>query len=151
MYHVEETRLARLVEQDLETMMHAHWLECSIDRNEVPLSPDWAMAYTMERCGLLKAFGLFADHELAGYAVFEVSNHLHFKSTKFAFSSGFYVMPKHRKGNAGAMLLVHSERLLEEMGVKKIAYLAPNNSPLNAMLAKAGYVATEIYHTKLVR
>lgn len=150
MLRVEEKRLAHLIEQDLETMMHAHWRECSIDRDAVPFDPDWLTAYTMERCGTLRCFGLYSDGELVGYAVFQVYSHLHFKSTRYASNSGIYVKPECRRGNAGAKLLVDSEKLLRDAGVRKITYSVPDTSALGAMLEKGGYAPSERYYTKMV-
>lgn len=150
MLAVEKVPLQRLCEDDLESLMHAHWRECSIDHDEVPLDPNWELAATMERCGGLHAFGLFEDRTLVGYAVFEVERHLFHKSTKYAWCQGIYVQPESRKGNAGLKLFAESEMALRRMGVKKITYLAPNASGLNQVLEKAGYVPSERYYTKLV-
>lgn len=150
MLSVEKTSLAWLREDDLEAMMHAHWKECSIHHDEVPFDPDWQMADGMERRGVLHAFGLFDDKKLVGYAVFEVAPHLLHKSTMYAWNTGIYVTPAARKGNAGAKLFVESEKLLAALGVRKITYLAPNESPLNKLLGKAGYTPSEHYFTKLV-
>lgn len=147
MLAVEKTSLARLVEDDLEAMMYAHWRECAY---EVPLDPDWPLAFTMERCGNLACFGLFSDRELIGYSVFEVSPRIHFKSTRYAFNTGFYIKPKCRRGNAGAKLLVESEKSLRSMGVRKIEFTIPKDSALNAILSKDGYASDETYHSKLV-
>jgi predicted GNAT family acetyltransferase len=149
MLAVEPKPLAHLVEQDLETLMHAHWKECSVDQEEVPFDPDWLTAYTMERCGILRAFGLYRHEHLVGYSVFEVSSHLHFKSTKYAYLSGTYVVPEHR-GFAGVYLAGRCEELLKEMGVRKIVYSAPTGSALGKVLRKLGYEPTELYYTKLV-
>ena len=149
MLSVEPRRLARLVEEDLETLMHAHWRECSIDQAEVPFDPDWAMAYTMERCNILHCFGLYRHEHLVGYSVFEVSTHLHFKTTKFAYNSGAYITPEHR-GFGGAFLVDSTDKLLREMGCKKIVYLVPSSSALGAVLKHIGYEPSESYFTKLV-
>jgi hypothetical protein len=149
MLQVEETRLSTLIEDGLEALMHAHWKECSIDQAEVPLDVDWTLACTLERDGVLHAFGLYSGSELAGYAIFEVSTHLHFRQTRFAFNSSIYVAPEHRRGNAAAKLLCESDRLLAGMGAKKIVYLVPNASALNKLLPAAGYAPSETYFTKL--
>lgn len=150
MLEVEKTSLSRLVEDGLETLMFAHWTECSIHREAVPLDPDWSTAATMERCGILQCFGLFDDGELAGYAIFEVSPHLNFKTTKYAFNTGIYVRPESRKGTAAFKLLSESEKRLKDDGVKKIVFSVPQASALNAVLPKGGYEPSELYYTKLV-
>lgn len=150
MLAVEQTPLAWLIEDGLETMMHEHWKECSIDHDEVPFNPDWELALTMERQGTLHAFGLFDDKVFAGYAVFEVAPHLLFKSTKYAWNTGIYVKPENRKGVAGLKLFAESEKMLAAMGVRKITYLAPHKSSLNKVLAAGGYVPSETYYTKLL-
>ena len=150
MLRVEEKPLLILIEDDLESLMHAHWEECSIDRQEVPFSPDWQTALRLERDGVLHAFGLFHDGELVGYAVFEVFQHLHFKTTKHAACSGIYIRPECRKGAAGLKLFVDSEALLKRLGVKKIGYQAPFASNLNKVLEKGGYRPSETLYTKMV-
>lgn len=149
MWEVRKTPLVHLVEDGLEALMHAHWKECSIHQDEVPLDPDWVMGSTMENCGILHCFGLYREGELIGYSIFEVSSHLHFKSTRYAYNSGIYVMPKHR-GFAGPVLAARSEELLKAMGCKKIVYMVPRGSALTAVLTKLGFESTEVYFTKLV-
>lgn len=146
---VEPETLDRMIEDGLEALMFAHWSECSIDREAVPFDPDWNQGRTLETCGILKSFALRDDGDLAGYAIFEVSNHLHFKTTKYAFNSAIYVRPESRRGNAGVKLIVESEKRLKLQGVKKFVYLAPNDSALNDLLRKDGYRPSEIYYTKL--
>jgi hypothetical protein len=150
MLSVEKTPLSWLREDNLEAMMFAHWRECSIDHDAVPLNPDWELAAEMEKRGTLLAFGLFDDRKLVGYAVFEMAPHLMFKSTLYAWNTGFYVAPESRKGNAAFKLFVGCEDALKRMGVKKITCLAPNESSLNRLLGKGGYTPTERYYTKLV-
>lgn len=150
MLSVEETPLARLIEDDLESLMHAHWRECAIDHEVIPFDPDWSAGLASARDGVLRCFGLFEDGELVGYAIFEVCPHLHFKTTKHAFNSGIYVKPEHRKGSAGLKLFVEAEALLKSLGVKKITYSAPYTSNLNKVLEKGGYAPSETYFTKLV-
>ena len=147
-FKVEEARLVHLVEDGLEPLMHAHWKECSIDQDEVPLDPDWVMASAMENCDILHCFGLYRKAKLVGYSVFEVSTHLHFKSTKFAYNSGIYVVPEHR-GFAGVVLAARTEELLKRMGVKKIVYSVPPGSAMGAVLGKLGFGLSESYYTKL--
>lgn len=150
MLKVEEKPLILLIEDDLETMMHAHWQECSIDKEQVPFNPDWDTALLSERSGVLHAFALFQDGELAGYAVFEVCPHLHFKTTTHAYNMGFYVKPEHRKGAAAIKLFVDSEEKLKALGVQKISYSTPFASNLNKLLEKDGFVPSETLWTKLV-
>jgi len=147
---VEETAVSRLIEDDLETLMHAHWKECATDHEAIPFDPDWNAARVMEHAGILRFFGLFDDGELVGYSVYEVAPHLHFRSTLHAFCQGIYVKPERRKGNAGAKLIVESERLLAARGAKKFTYCAPHASNLNKVLEKGGYASTETVYTKLV-
>jgi GNAT superfamily N-acetyltransferase len=149
MLKVESSSLDRMIEDGLETLMYAHWIECSIDREAVPFDPDWNLGRTMERCGVLKCFALRDDGELVGYSIFEVSSHLNFKTTTYAWNNGIYVRPESRKGNAGIKLIVESERWLKADGVKKFVYLAPSNSALNDLLVKDGYRPSETYYTKL--
>jgi GNAT superfamily N-acetyltransferase len=149
MLAVEQTPLSWLREDGLEELMHDHWRECSIDHDEVPLNPNWELAATMERQGTLHTFALYEDKKLIGYATFEVAPHLMFKSTRYAWNTGIYVDPKHRKGNAGLKLFAEAEKMLVNQGVRKLVYSAPDTSPLHKLLQKAGYRPSERYYTKV--
>src|SRR5436309_1291640 len=98
-FRVEETPLQVLIEDDLETLMLAHWKESSTHQ-DADYDPDWPLALALERAGTLRAFGLFRDDELIGYSVYTISSHLLCKSTTFAFNTSIYVVPT-RRGFAG--------------------------------------------------
>lgn len=147
-FRVEETPLQVLIEDDLETLMLAHWKESSTHQ-DADYDPDWPLALALERAGTLRAFGLFRDDELIGYSVYTISSHLLCKSTTFAFNTSIYVVPT-RRGFAGGKLLRESEKLLKALGVRKVTYLAPRNSPLNDALRSFRHEHTENYWAKVI-
>lgn len=150
MLKVEEKPLLLLIEDDLDTLMHAHWRECATAQSDVPLDPDWSYALGQEKAGAFSIFALTDDDALVGYAAFEIATPLLFKSTLHAFNIGIYVKPECRRGNAGLKLFTESQRLLTEKGVRRICYSTPYTSNLNAILAKDGYEASEAFQSKMV-
>lgn len=146
MLKVEETPLAVLVEDGLEGMMYEHWKETM---PELEFDPDWATALEMEKTGSFKAYGLYRDGRLSGYAAFDVAPHLFFKGTKQAFNAAIYVDPKER-GFAGLYLVRRCEELFREEKFKRIIYGAPSASALKKVLGHLGYEETETLFAKVL-
>lgn len=143
--------IPRLVADGAEDLIHKHWLETSINRDEVPLAPDWRRVFLLEKQGVFKGIGLRRNGALIGYAVFAVEQHIHFRSTCYATCNVLYVLPKFR-GYAGGRLLRRSEELLADLGVRKIIHSVPlaSNEKLGALLQRLGYSHTEAFYCKLV-
>lgn len=140
----------------VEQMLYNHWREVGIDHDAVPLDPDWERAYAMEAAGMLFSAALRNNGRLIGYNSFAVSPHLHYRSSLYAFNDIIYVDPRER-GSAGIRLVRGTEKMLKELGVKKIVYhtklhvhIGSGNGLVGDFLNRLGYTHFENCYCKLV-
>jgi len=105
-----------------EDLAAEHWAEVALDKDAVPLSPDWPKYRWLEKAGILKSITARRAGRLIGYDVFFVQPTLHYSTSTWAVNDILYLDPEERRGMAGARLILESEKLLREMGVQKVLY-----------------------------
>ncbi len=121
-------------------LFEAHWREFCRDTDKLALEPDFEKYFAAEKMGALASFTLRDDAaQLAGYATFQCSMHLHYKSHSIACSDLIYVAPEHRRRGWGTQLLQMAFRELAGRGVSMIHILAPKDSGLETLLEKAQF------------
>ena len=71
------------VRDDAQPLLEAHWQEIALNKDIVPLDPDWDAYEQLEEEGKLFIFTARDGGQLAGYFVVIVAPHIHYKSTLF--------------------------------------------------------------------
>lgn len=146
--------LTRLLDEGVEDLLFKHWQEVAMDRERIPLDPDWGFAREQERRGVLRTAALRRDGRLIGYNSMCVHPHIHYRSTLHAVNDVIYVDPAER-GAAGVKLVRDTEALLKDLGVVKVIYhtkLAPigGKHTVGDLLAALGYKHFENLYCKLL-
>lgn len=130
----------------------------ALDKDRVPLDVDWGRYFAMERAGCLRGITVRRNGKLIGYSAFITTPHLHYKSTPYAINDVFYIDPEHR-GLAGVRLIQQSEKLLREIGVRKVLYhvklhvllgKGSNRAIVGRLLERLGYRHIEEVYAKLL-
>lgn len=96
---------------DAPELLRRHWEEIAAF-HDIPLSVDVARYQALERANGLRILTARIDGALVGYAVFIVSTHGHYQTSKQALQDVFYVAPEHRGSRIGLKLIKASEALL---------------------------------------
>lgn len=145
-----------LLDEGLEKLLYRHWREVALDQEEVPLDPDWSCIWRMEQQGVFRTAALRRDSKLIGYSAFCIIPHLHHRGTLHALNDVIYVDPQER-GAAGVKLIRGCERMLKELGVRKIVYhsklhlkLGRKQKTIGDLLDIMGYKAFETSHSRLI-
>jgi hypothetical protein len=87
------------LQPELVPLFKRHWKEIALDRDIVPLDPDWDYYLAVDSRQLLHILTARAPNgKLAGYIFNIVGSHNHYKSTRFANTEMFYLHPYFRKG-----------------------------------------------------
>jgi hypothetical protein len=94
----------------------------------------------------VKVFTVREDEALIGYAVFFVSTHPHFTTTKFAFNDVIYVKPEHR-GQSKKFLQFCEEGL----DVDVINFSMNYDQPHKGFMQSLGYKPTEVMYHKVIK
>jgi hypothetical protein len=146
----------RLLDDGLEELLLRHWNEVALDKDAIPLDPDWQRIWQLESQGVFWAAALRKDGRLIGYNAFCVHPHIHYRSTLHAVNDVIFVDPAER-GLAGVRLIKGTERLLAEMGVKKAIYhtklhveIGHDQKLVGDLLAKMGYKHFENLYCKMI-
>jgi GNAT superfamily N-acetyltransferase len=151
--------VASTLEAGLEDLIALHWEEVALNKDAVPLSPDWSKYHLLERAGVLKVVGARLGKRLIGYDIFFVQPTMHYSSCLWAVNDILYLDPDHRKGLAGARLIRESEKMLKPLGVTKVIYHTKLHVHLGhgkardtvgGLLKRLGYAHVEEVYAKMI-
>lgn len=132
-------------------LLERHWNELALDRDTIPLEPDYVRYSELARQGTLHVTTVRWDGELVGYAWFILLHSLHYRSLFVADSDIFWLAPEHRRGWTGIQLLRFAEDRLAEAGVNKIIYRTKlGNHDLRVLFCRLGYSPIEMLYAKKV-
>ena len=136
------------VRDDAQPLLEAHWQEIALNKDIVPLDPDWDAYEQLEEDGKLFIFTARDDGQLAGYFVVIVAPHIHYKSTLFGNNDLIYLAPEYRLGFTAAKLLRFAEQCLRKDGVAVLMINTKDHKPFDALLTRGGYNLVERVYGK---
>ncbi len=140
------------VRDEAAPLLRRHWEEIALNRDTVPLDPDWQAYDRVEAAGLLHITTARNDAGgLVGYAVYFVVPNLHYRSLRVAETDIFWLVPEHRRGLAGLRLLRAAEAHLAALGVNKIVSKVKLHHDTGPLFERLGYTAIERVYAKMVR
>lgn len=102
------------------------------------IDPQFEMYSQLEEMGIGFCLGAFEDNELIGVLFLLVSVVPHYGKT-IATTESFFVLPEHRKGNAGMALLNEAEHFAKQAGAVAIFVSAPSESRLERIMPHTPY------------
>lgn len=105
-------------------------------------TPSMELYRAMEAAGALKAIGVFVDGRLVGLATLLIYGLPHYAGRIIANVESVYVLPAHRPGGTGALLLQAIERFAAEAGSPVLTMSATAGSRLEVILPRSGYRQT---------
>ena len=138
---------------ELLPLFQRHYDEIALDRDVVPLDPDWNYYASAELAGVLHILTARAasNRKLAGYIFNIIGTHNHYKSTRFCNTDMFWLHPHFRKGWQPVKMFLENLRGLETFGVDiGLIYFKLNfqNARVGKLLARLGYEPTDIVMRK---
>lgn len=143
------TSLAEAWDHGLEDMVALHAAEIP---SGLPLDVDWPQYRKMERIGAFRPIGAFLGRQMVGYSAFFVQPTLQHKGSVQAINDVLYLEPEARRGMAGVLLITRAERMLRELGARRIVYFShpSSNAKLSDLLRRLGYEHVESAHAKML-
>jgi hypothetical protein len=123
---------------EAKPLLEAHWQEVAHFPDQ-PLDPDWDSYRAIEDAGLVRAYTIRVEHELAGYALFFVRPNLHATATLTAVQDILYVTPSLR-ARFGRAFIAWCDRRLHDEGVQVVCHGVPErNKNFGPLLEHLGY------------
>jgi hypothetical protein len=148
------------IARELPPLFARHWAEIALDRDVVPLDPDWDSYFDLDARGVLHiltarvvAPAAHGAADLVGYVFNLVGGHQHYLSTRFAHTEMFWLDPAYRKGWEPVRMLRENMAGLAERGVvvSTINFkLGFRDGRVGRLLARLGYAATDIVMRKVL-
>jgi GNAT superfamily N-acetyltransferase len=130
--------------EDCMDLVIEHWHDVALNKDSVPLDPNWDQYMTLAAAGMLHITSARTeDGELVGYAVSLMTPHLRYKDVKWAEGDVFYLKPEHRKGSAGRRLLQAAEDAMTALGATMMIQKVKLHKDVGAVFERMGYKAIE--------
>ena len=123
---------------DVLALYEQHWLEVCWRRDKFNLAPDHAKYRALEKAGILRIYTARESGIVVGYALFMVSQHLHYKDIKVAVNDLFFVSPDRRGEWLGVKLLKFARDSLRAEGVQAWTLRMKKNLSWDAIAKRAG-------------
>jgi hypothetical protein len=137
------------IHEELVPLFKRHYDEVALDKDIVPLDPDWNYYFGIDKLGLLQILTARSvlNGRLAGYIFNVIGTHNHYKSTRFCNTEMFWLHPTFRKGWQPVRMFKENLKGLEVFGVEiaTISFkLNFENGRVGRFLARLGYEPTDI-------
>jgi GNAT superfamily N-acetyltransferase len=136
--------------EDSQSLLKKHWEEIALNKDQVPLDPDWLTYQSLDENGRLFIITARDEGRLVGYSVYFLSRNFHYQSLFVAESDIFYLLPEYRKGLVGMKLLKFSEQALKNIGVNKIVSRIKIKNDIGLIFERMGFEPIERVYAKLI-
>jgi hypothetical protein len=129
-------------------MLQAHWQEVALHKGLMVLKPDIEAYREMEAKGQLVSLGAFLGEQPIGYSINLLHKHLHYADLTVAQNDLLFVIPEHRKGLAGHLLIRWTERTVRAHGARLMLWHAKPGTALESLMPRLGYGVQDTLFSK---
>ena len=106
--------------EEAKPLLARHWEEIALNKDSVPLDPDWQRYANLEATGQLSVVTVRAAGRMIGYCCMVVHPGLHYRSCLEARMDIFWIAPEYRGRMGGVRLFRAVEAELKRRGVKRM-------------------------------
>ncbi len=135
------------IAQELPPLFTEHWRELALNKDVIPLAPDWDRYFALDVQGALRILTVRFEGRLVGYVFLLFGPHLHYVSTPWGHSDMFWLDPTFRQGWTGVRLFKELLRGVEAMGARMLTVpvkLHFMNGRVIKLLKRLGFEPIEI-------
>jgi len=125
-----------------------HWEELALNRDQVPLDPQYDAYLERERRGEVIFVAMRELGELVGYFVGFIAPGMHYQTCLTFTMDIFYVRADKRKGSAGVRLFRFVEAELRRRGVQRWFMGSKCHADASALFERIGASKVEVYYAK---
>ncbi len=135
------------IKEDVKALILDHHKDVQPFQDLVP-NPDWEKYYRLEELNVLRIYTVRDEGNLAGYAVFYVSQHMQYMDSIQAVQDLIYLKPEYRKTGYGKAFIKWIDSELEQEGVDIISHHTKSAKSFAPLLESLGYIETDIIYSK---
>jgi len=128
---------------ELEPLLPLHYEELALNKDKVPLSPQYPVYINRERNGELMFMVVRDRGELIGYFIGFVAPGLHYSTCLTLIMDIFYIHPEHRGSSTGHKLFKAVEAEAKKRGVQRMFVGSKVHLDASWLFEKLGYEKVE--------
>ncbi len=133
---------------ELKTILPLHYEELALDKDKVPLSPQYDIYEARESLGELIFVTARDNGELIGYFIGFINPGLHYSTCLTCIMDIFYIHPDHRGSNFGFKLFDFVEKELKRRGVDRWFVGSKCHLDASWLFERLGFERVEVTYSK---
>lgn len=136
---------------ELKALFPEHWQELALNRDKVPLDPQYDVYVAREARGELLLVTMRNDGEIKGYFIGFIAPGLHYRTCLTCTMDIFYIHPDLRaKGMPGVRLFRAVEKELRRRGVQRWFAGSKVQADASALFEFLDFERVEVYYSKWI-
>ena len=135
---------------ELKPLLPLHWEELALDKDKVPLDPQFDIYIRREAAGEVMMVTARRDGELVGYFIGFVAPGLHYKTCLTLIMDIFFIRPDARNGFAGVKLFKAVEKEARRRGVQRMIVGSKMHADASVLFERLNYLPVETYFSKWI-
>jgi len=136
--------------EELKPLLPIHYEELALNKDKVPLDPQYGLYLAREERGEVIYMTLREDGKLMGYFIGFIAPGLHYKTCLTCTMDIFYVHPDHRNGRGGLRLFRSLERELKRRGVQRWFVGSKLHKDAGRLFEALGFSPIETYYSRWI-
>jgi GNAT superfamily N-acetyltransferase len=138
--------------EEIKVLLPVHYRELALNKDKVPLQPQYSMYLRLEDEGSLLYVTLREEGRLVGYFLGFIRRHLHYETMTVCTMDIFYVDPEKRAANprAGVKLFRAVEKEAARRGVHNLVVGSKLHKDASVLFKYLGYNPIETYYAKWI-
>nr|DAN02913.1 MAG TPA: transcriptional regulator [Caudoviricetes sp.] len=135
---------------EMRRLLPLHYQELALNKDKVPLDPQYEVYLDRERRGELLFVTLREAGEMIGYFVGFIAPGLHYRTCLTCTMDIFFVHPGKRQGRAGITLFKFVKAELKRRGVDRWFVGSKCHADASALFEYLGFEKVEVYYSMWV-
>lgn len=137
---------------EIKSILDTHYEELALNKDKVPLSPQWGIYKAREDRGELVYVTLRDSGELIGYVISFIAPGLHYSTCLTAHMDILFVRPDRRDAHArGVLLMIDTlEAELKRRGVQRWFMGTKLHKDIGAIFRRRKFEPVEMTYTKWI-
>jgi GNAT superfamily N-acetyltransferase len=133
--------------EEVKPILPIHWDELALDKDEVPLDPQYDLYLQRDAAGQAMVVTLRDAGVLVGYFVGFIAPGMHYKTCLTLTMDIFYVHPDHRGQMGGVKLFKAVEAEAKRRGVQRMFVGSKCHKDASWLFERLGYREVERYYS----
>lgn len=133
---------------ELKPLFPLHWAELALDKDEVPLDPQYDIYLNRDMDGQVMFIAGREFGKLVAYFVGFVAPGLHYRTCLTLTEDIFWIHPAYRGQGAGSNMFKAVEAEARRRGVQRMFVGSKLHKDASWLFEKLGYIEVERYYSK---